>query len=141
MVAVSIIASVAGLLTAAVTASKETISVINDIRDAPQDISLLVQEMNNLNLLLESTRQRTDNNKLREEDAMLAQTVNDCTVQCTVFMKALTEKLRPYSAGGLMSRGLFKRMGFAMDKDEIKELTEKLRDSKASLQFAITILG
>lgn len=131
----------AGVLGAALSASKATLSVINDIRDAPQNISLLGQEMNNLNLLLESTRQHIDNNKLREEDAMIAQTMNDCTVQCTVLMTALTEKLRPYSAGGMMSRGLFKRVGFSMGKDEVKQLTENLRDSKASLQFAVTVLG
>lgn len=123
------------------TANK-TISIINGIRNAPEEISALSQQLESLNSLLRTTEQRIVSQKeLCADDTMIAQTVEDCTKQCTESLNSLNETLQSYSAGGVASKGLFKRVGWMLNKDEMKSRLDNLRDSKASLQFALVILG
>lgn len=131
----------AGILAAALQATKVTVSVINDIRDAPEDLSALSLELKNLSLLLQTTEQRAYADKLQAEDAMIAQTLNECAEQCTESMNKLNDALRPYSVGRRAGISFVKSLAWRLDKDKLKGLTDKLRDSKASVQFAITVLG
>lgn len=129
-----------GILATSVHTTRKMIALINEIRDAPKDISDLRSELENLGLLLQSTRERIDGNKLRQEDVMIARTLTQCTEQCEASMESLRLVIAPYAAGGSASRGPMKRVSWMFRKDEVKSLMARLRDSKASLQFTVTIL-
>lgn len=129
-----------GILATAVQTTRGMISLINEIRDAPQDINDLRAELENLALLLQSTRERVGGHELQREDVMIARTLTQCTERCEEAMESLRVVIAPYAAGGSASRRPIMRVSWMFRKDEVKSLAARLRDSKASLQFTVTIL-
>lgn len=138
----SVVASIAGLMAFAASTARNLTTLMASVRDAPDDIFDLRVELENLSALIQCAYNVAAKHPLRPEDAPLAETVSDCLGRCQVVMAAIEVQLKQFlSRSGGGRRSPIRMISWTMRKGEIRNLRDRLRDSKASLQLAISVLN
>ncbi|KAJ0122157.1 nacht and ankyrin domain protein [Diaporthe amygdali] len=137
----SIIASLSGVLAFAAQSTRTLTTLITEIRDAPKDISDLRVELESLSMLLQSAQSLTTTYTLRSEDAVIAQTLTQCTTWCQESMQDLRVVISPFAEAGSARRSPMRMLSWIMHKEEVRNSTAKLRDRKASFNLAVTVLN
>lgn len=139
--AVSVVASLTGVLAFAAQTTRSLTTLVTEIRDAPKDITDLRVELESLSMLLQSAQGLTNTNPLRSEDAVLAQTLTQCTTWCQESMQDLRVVVSPFAGAGSARRSPMKMLSWIMHKDEIRNSTTRPRERKASFNLAISVLN
>jgi hypothetical protein len=138
---VSIIASLAGVLAFAAQSTRSLTTLVTEIRDAPKDITDLRVELENLSMLLQAAQTLTTNYPLRREDAVIAQTLSQCTTWCQESMQDLRVVITPFAEAGSARRSPMRMLSWIMHKEEVRASMAKLRDRKASFNLAVSVLN
>ncbi|KKY31581.1 putative nacht and ankyrin domain protein [Diaporthe ampelina] len=137
----SIVASLAGVLAFAAQSTRSLTTLVTEIRDAPKDITDLRVELESLSMLLQSAQTLTTNYPLRHEDAVIAQTLTQCTTWCQESMQDLRVVITPFAVAGGARRSPMRMLSWIMHKEEVRSSTAKLRDRKASFNLAVSVLN
>lgn len=139
--AVSIVASLAGVLAFAAQSTRSLNTLVTEIKDAPKDIADLRVELESLSMLLQSAQTLATNYPLRREDAVIAQTLTQCTTWCQESMQDLRVVITPFAEAGGARRSPMRMISWIMHKEEVRNSTAKLRDRKASFNLAVSVLN
>lgn len=115
--------------------------MVTEIRDAPKDITDLRVELENLSMLLQAAQTLTTNYPLRREDAVIAQTLSQCTTWCQESMQDLRVVITPFAEAGSARRSPMRMLSWIMHKEEVRASMAKLRDRKASFNLAVSVLN
>lgn len=115
--------------------------MITEIKDAPKDITDLKVELESLSMLLQSAQTLTTNYPLRREDAVIAQTITQCTTWCQESMQDLRVVVIPFAGAAGARRSPMRMISWIMHKGEVRNSTAKLRDRKASFNLAVSVLN
>ncbi|KAI3395087.1 hypothetical protein diail_1766 [Diaporthe ilicicola] len=137
----SVIASLTGVLAFAAQSTRSLTTLVTEIRDAPKDITDLRVELESLSLLLQSAQSLTNTYPLRSEDAVLAQTLTQCTTWCQESMQDLRVIISPFAEAGSARRSPMRMISWIMHKEEVRSSTARLRDRKASFNLAVSVLN
>lgn len=137
------IASITGIIAFAAKTAQSLTTLITEIRDAPTEIADLRIELDSLSSILTSAQSLSTTYTLRKEDAVLIQTLSQCVAFCQECMHELRLVVAPFAAGarGSGRRSPMRMISWTMHKGEVKNLSGKLRDRKASLTLAISVLN
>jgi hypothetical protein len=134
-------ASIIGILAATASVARSLTGLVGELRNAPEDVMDLRQELQNLSALVQSAHDVTVKHPLRSEEAPLAETVTGCLDRCQAVMLDIREQLKHFlSSSGSGMRSPMRLLSWTMRRAEIRSLRDKLRDSKASLQLSIMVL-
>ncbi|POS70849.1 ankyrin [Diaporthe helianthi] len=117
----SIVTSLSGVLAVAAETTRGLTALVTTIRDAPKDIIDLRVELDNLSTLLKSPQTLTTNYPLRQED--------DLQVVIT-----------PLAEAGSSRRSPIRMLSWMRHKEELRASIAKLRDRKASLSLAVSVM-
>ncbi|KAK7736030.1 hypothetical protein SLS63_003550 [Diaporthe eres] len=137
----SIVASLAGVLAFAAQSTRSLTTLVTEIKDAPKDITDLRVELESLSMLLQSAQTLTTNYPLRREEAVIAQTLTQCTTWCQESMQDLRVIITPFAEAGGARRSPMRMISWIMHKEEVRNSTAKLRDRKASFNLAVSVLN
>ena len=132
----SIVASVTGLL--AFTGS--VIKIAAEVREAPEEMLDLRTELRNLSAILRSAADVSTRYGVRVEDAPLIDTVQQHLDVCQAAMESIRSHLTDFVRPGTGRRSPIRVLRWTMRRGEIKTLRNRLRDAKAGLQLAVTVL-
>ncbi|SPO03227.1 uncharacterized protein DNG_05909 [Cephalotrichum gorgonifer] len=137
----SVVAGITGILAFTATAARSLTTLVASIRDAPDDISDLQLELQNLSALIQSAHDVVVKHPLRLEDAPLAETVGVYLERCQEIMDAIRVQLKQFMSRESGRRSPMRMITWTIRKGEIRNLRDRLRDSKAGLQLSITTLN
>ncbi|KAI5926510.1 ankyrin repeat-containing domain protein [Camillea tinctor] len=137
----SIIASTIGLVGFTAKTSQEVIKLITDIRDAPSDLLDLRADLENLDLILRSTECVFTSENFKPRDAVLFETLEQCTNNCKTPVSALHSILQqliiPDEASTRSKLTWFGRWMFL--KNDVRSHRARLREAKASLSLIVSV--
>lgn len=92
-------------------------------------------------MLLHSAQTLTNSYPLRGEDAVIVQTLSQCTTWCQESMQDLRLIITPFAEAGSARRSPMRMLSWIMHKEEVRASTAKLRDRKASFSLAVSVLN
>jgi hypothetical protein len=92
-------------------------------------------------MLIYSAQTLTNNYPLRAEDAVITQTLSQCTTWCQESMQDLRLVITPFAEAGSARRSPMRMLSWIMHKDEVRASAAKLRDRKASFSLAVSVLN
>lgn len=137
----SVVASIAGILAFAAKITSETITLLSDIREAPDEITDLRFELQNLASLVRSTHHLVSRNEPKPDDKPLEDTTTDCLQRCVTIVNEIQVKLKPFlSAGSGRRSSLPQAWSWVFHKASIRTLKDRLRNSRAMLSLSVTVL-
>jgi len=136
----SIVASITGILAFAAKITGETITLLSDIRDAPDEISDLRFELQNLSSLVQSTHHLIGRNQPKPDDKPLEDTTTDCLQQCLSIVDDIRVKLKSFLSGSGRRSPLPQSWSWVFHKTSIRNLKDRLRNSRAMLSLSVTVL-
>lgn len=139
----SAIASITGILAFSVKTAQALHTLITDIRGAPDDIVDVRIEVESLSSILKSAQDLCTTYTLRKEDEQLVATLGQCVGHCDEAMVNLRLVIAPFAAGerGSGRRSPMRMISWTMHKGEVRTLRSRLRDRKASLNLAVSVLN
>ncbi|KAH6970650.1 ankyrin repeat-containing domain protein [Ilyonectria sp. MPI-CAGE-AT-0026] len=137
----SVISGVAGIIALATATAQGLVSLIQEIKDAPQDIRELGLELDSLSSVLQSTKQLCATNEIRINDATLIETVTGCVQHSSVIMEGLKTTLEPFVDGGNWRRRSMRAFNWTMRKGDIRTQRSRFRDGTARLTLAVSVLN
>ncbi|KAI0887053.1 ankyrin [Annulohypoxylon maeteangense] len=137
----SIIASVTGVVTFAASTARSLISLIQEVADAPEEISHIRRDVQNLSVVLGSIQDIWARYDLKSEDLALVASLTEYLSLCQDSMQSIRVLLLPLAAKGSGRRSPLRMVGWVMKKGEIKALRERLQEGKASLNITILTLN
>ena len=108
---------------------------------SPKDITDLRVELESLAMLFQSAQTLTTNYPLRRADAVIVQTLTQCTTWCQESMQDLRMVITPFAEAGGARRSPLRMLSWMMHKEEVRNSTAKLRDRKASINLAVSVLN
>lgn len=137
-------AAVTGIIAFAATTTQAVITLISQIRDAPDDIADLGVDIQDLNSMIKSVEDLSSRYGRRAGDDVLLNTFSQCAKHCLDAVTPLEELLKPFAASGTGSGGRknpVRIVMWTMRKGDIKTLKTRLRDRKTNLSLAIGTLN
>lgn len=137
----SVVASIAGILAFAAKITSETITIVSAIRDAPDEITDLRFELQNLSSLVRSTHHLVSRNEPKPDGKPLEDTTTDCLQRCVTIVGEIQVKLQPFLSGDSGRRSpLPQSWSWVFHKAGIRTLKDRLRNSRAMLSLSVTVL-
>ncbi|KAI1633095.1 ankyrin repeat-containing domain protein [Biscogniauxia mediterranea] len=137
----SIIASTIGLVGFTAKTTQEVIKIISDIRDAPSDLLDVRADLENLDLVLRSTECVFTNETFKPRDAVLFETLSQCTNNCKTPVSALHSILQqltiPDEASTRSKLVWYGR--WMLLKNDVRSQRARLREAKASLNLIVSV--
>ena len=141
MEVVGALSGVAGLLAFTFKLAGEVTVLISDIQNAPEDIMQLRVELQDLSDILDWTQTLSKRHRLRPEYRPLEITVISQLERCRDTMEDIKLKLRRFFNNGTARGSALQIISWRMRKSEIRDLKDKLRDSRAQLQLSVLVLN
>ncbi|KAK3343382.1 ankyrin repeat-containing domain protein [Lasiosphaeria hispida] len=139
---VSVVASITGLLAFTAKITREIITLISEVRDAPEEITDLKFELQNLSSLIRSAHDLVTRNQLQPDDKPLEDTTTECLEQCRSILTEIGTKLKPFVSSSSGRRSpLPQSWSWVLHKGRIRNLQDRLRNSRAMLELSITVLS
>ncbi|KAI1500755.1 ankyrin repeat-containing domain protein [Biscogniauxia marginata] len=137
----SIIASTIGIVGFTAKTAQEVIKIISDIRDAPSELIDVRADLENLNLILRSTERVFANQTFKPRDAVLFETLEQCTSNCKTPVNALHSILQQLVVSdGAGTRSKLLWLGrWMLLKSDIRSQRARVREAKASLNLVVSV--
>jgi len=133
--------SIAASITGVLTFTASVLKLVGDIREAPEEMLDLRTELHNLAAILRSADEVTTRYGVRAEDAPLVDTVRQHLDHCRLVTEAIRSQLAPLvGSAGAGRRSPMRALRWTLRRGEIRSLRGRLRDAKAGLQLAVTVL-
>ncbi|KAI0124033.1 ankyrin [Xylariales sp. AK1849] len=137
----SMAASIAGVVTLAVSTARTLLTLASEIRDAPEEIIHVRRDVQNLGSVLRSLESMTAKADLGEEDRALTESLTEYLCLCQTTMEAIADLLKGFTRKGSGRRSPMRMLGWTMRKGEIRALRARLQEGKASLNITISALN
>ncbi len=142
----SIVSGIAGIISLAATTAQSLSTLLADIRDAPSDILELDTDIKSLEAVLTNAKGIYEIHGTDIDDEALVKTFTDCLQQCLLSMEGLKKMLEPFAVyqtknGRKSPMRMIGRTLWTMKKGEVRNSRGKLRDGKASLTLAVSVLN
>lgn len=148
MDALSVIASVAGLISLALQVSGALTQYSMAVKGAPTEMRDLIRELESLSTILGEIKaafEKKDKEGEVDESETLMKTLEACRKLLQETMAKLVEldinaaTTEGQSGLGVKYKRLFKRATFPFKRDEVQRLLVVIRDYKATLTLAMTL--
>lgn len=136
---VSLSSGIAGLLTLAIQVSSVIADFAIAVKEGPEDIKELHQELLLLGEVLSQLQDFLHSEKVKGRSFDSNSVMQSAISSCKVRIERIGDKLRP-SVGGKMSR-LIDRLKWPFESKEVAEMVTNLRSYTQAFQFALTIEG
>ncbi|KAK4221380.1 ankyrin repeat-containing domain protein [Podospora fimiseda] len=133
----SVAASLTGVLAFTFKITKEVLALIDEIRDAPDDIDDLKLQVKHLPPLIESIQTLTVTYRLPPGITGLQETLENYLKHCQGVLDAIKVQLGKFISRGSGKKSPMRIIGWAMRKSEIRNLRDRLRESQAMLQTSV----
>ncbi|KAF7543326.1 hypothetical protein G7Z17_g10826 [Cylindrodendrum hubeiense] len=137
----SVISGIAGVIAFATATTQTLVSLIQAIKDAPQEILELRLELDSLSSVLQSAKQLCATYEIRVDDATLIETVTGCLQHSSSMMDSLKITLQQFVDDGNWRRRSRRAFSWTMRKGDIKTLRSRFRDGTARLTLAVSVLN
>ncbi|KAH7125965.1 ankyrin repeat-containing domain protein [Dactylonectria macrodidyma] len=137
----SVISGVAGIIAIGVTTTQGLLTLIQQIKDAPEDIHELQLELGGHSSVLQSAKQLCATYGIRIDDAALVETVSGCVQHSSAIIGTLQTTLKPFIDDSSWRRRSIRAIGWTMRKGEIRAQRSRFRDGTASLTLAVAVLN
>lgn len=134
----SLAASITGVLAFAAATARSLATIVQEIRDAPDDIVATGRDVRALAAVLSAAHDTCTRHNLAAEDKDLAAALAEYVDMCQEAMQGLRIILRPLAAGARPIRLI---LGWAMKKGEVRALRARLNEGKASLNLTLSALN
>ncbi|KAH6686568.1 hypothetical protein VD0002_g642 [Verticillium dahliae] len=138
---------VAGLVIFAIDAAFKLTNLVNEIRDAPDDIRDLGSNLISLATILNSTKTLCSLDEFKDVDELLSETLMSCVKQCEDASSGLYAELSafkprtPTTPGVVERRSLRQMMHWSWRQKSRQALKTRLFDSRDNLNMAVTVLN
>lgn len=137
----SMVASVAGVVALAASTARTLISLIQEMKDAPEEILHIRRDVQNLSAVLGSVHELSARHDLMSEDFTLVESLKEYLNLCQDSMQSIRAIIAPLVGKGNGRRSPIRMVGWVMKKGEIRALRERLQEGKASLNITISALN
>lgn len=141
MEVIGAVSGVVGVLAFTFKLAGEVTVLVADIRNAPEDIIQLRTELQDLSDILDWIQILSGRHQLRPEDKPLEVAVITQLKRCKNNMEDIKQKLKRFFKKGSERRGPLQIISWRIRKGEIRDLKDKLRDSRAQLQLSVLVLN
>ncbi|RBQ78384.1 hypothetical protein VDGD_04100 [Verticillium dahliae] len=138
---------VAGLVIFAIDAAFKLTNLVNEIRDAPDDIRDLGSNLISLATILNSTKTLCSLDEFKDVDELLSETLMSCVKQCEDASSGLYAELSafkprtPTTPGVVERRSLRQKMHWSWRQKSRQALKTRLFDSRDNLNMAVTVFN
>ncbi|PNH41873.1 hypothetical protein VD0004_g5329 [Verticillium dahliae] len=138
---------VAGLVIFAIDAAFKLTNLVNEIRDAPDDVRDLGSNLISLATILNSTKTLCSLDEFKDVDELLSETLMSCVKQCEDASSGLYAELSafkprtPTTPGVVERRSLRQKMHWSWRQKSRQALKTRLFDSRNNLNMAVTVLN
>ncbi|KAG7132996.1 hypothetical protein HYQ45_018926 [Verticillium longisporum] len=138
---------VAGLVIFAIDAAFKLTNLVNEIRDAPDDIRDLGSNLISLATILNSTKTLCSLDEFKGVDELLSETLMSCVKQYEDASSGLYAELSafkprtPTTPGVVERRSLRQKMHWSWRQKSRQALKTRLFDSRDNLNMAVTVLN
>ncbi|KAH6685913.1 ankyrin [Plectosphaerella plurivora] len=133
----SLAASITGVLAFAAATARSLVTLVQEVRDAPEDVIATGRDVRSLAAILASAHDTCARHDLDVEEKDLAAALAEYVDMCQEAMQGLRIILRPLAAGGSSVRFV---LGWTMRRGDVKALRGRLNEGKASLNLALSAL-
>lgn len=134
----SLAASITGLLAFAATTARSLVTLVQDVRDAPDDVVAIGRDVAALAAVLAAAHDTCASHELDVENKELAAALAEYIDLCQDAMMGLRALLRPLASGAGPVRFV---LGWTMRKGDVRALKGRLNEGKASLSLALLALN
>lgn len=141
MEVIGALSGVVGVLAFTLKLAGEVTVLISDIRNAPEDIIQLRMELQDLSDILDWVQTLTGRHQLRPEDRPLEITVIAQLERCRSTMEDIKQRLGRFFSKGIGRRSPLQLISWRIRKSEVRDLKDRLRDSRAQLQLSVLVLN
>lgn len=136
-----IVGSAAGVIQLTLAAANGIITLIQDIRDAPEEVLFTRRDVQSLGAILTSTYDTCVQHNLNTQDQALTAALAEYLDMCDQAIKAMHKLLEPLVSKGLGRRDPRRMIEWTMKKGEVRGLRERINHGKASLTLVISAIN